>query len=131
MHAHKSENQTQFAAEEPFYESPYVPQEPPEPVDPEVVAAAKKKKLRWVGAIGGILLTVISLGLLAVLRPTVFQQEELQPTPTPTLTAEQTRWQGELGLLKTRLDEIDPTKEYLTTPPVDFELRLEGEPPRL
>ena len=132
---HENQNQTSFANQEPFLEDMYVPQKPEMPekiesqedLDATSLAAKRKKKMIVIGLIVvGIVLLAGILGL-AVMVPNKMQGD--QDTVTIVVPEEQpesiTRTERELTVLKERLDEIDPTREYLTVPPVNYDLRLE------
>ena len=134
MYMNEYQDQTAFANQEPFLENVSLPEKPvtpepePDPEDAAAVESAKRKKKMIV--IGGvitsvfILLIVLGLALLAP-RNTPTDSDPIDIIIPKEKTEAITRTERELEVLKDRLDEIDPTREYLTVPPVNYELRLE------
>lgn len=125
----KHENQTDFAQMEPLLEDTFLPEAPavPQDLEDEAVQAAKKRKLYVILGIAATSILLFTL-LLFVIFSTDGQQPDAPELPSlarPTSDKDVTQLDRELQVLKDRLDVIDPTKEYVTVPPVDYTLRLE------
>lgn len=125
----KYENQTDFAQVEPLLEDSSLPEKPPTPEDLDEQAASSKKQrklfvLLGIGAAVVLLFVILAIALFSTEAPQQVLQE--QPTVTrPTTEKDVTQIDRELQVLKDRLDVIDPTKEFVTVPPVNYNLRLE------
>jgi cytoskeletal protein RodZ len=125
----KYENQTDFAQVEPLLEDSSLPEKPPtkEELDEKTVASKRQRKLfvlLVVGAALVLLFVILVVALFSAEAPQQVQQE--QPSiARPTTEKDVTQIDRELQVLKDRLDVIDPTKEFVTVPPVNYNLRLE------
>lgn len=124
-------NQTTFANQEPVLEDASLPAEPAmfdkQVEQSESLKSRRNKKiLILVGSILGVLIMII--GVVLVLFASNGSQDApenqtIQVPKSEPVSASKT--ERELQVLKNRLDEIDPTREYITVPPVNYELRLE------
>lgn len=115
-------NQTQFSFEEPIFENPlqYEEEKPP------VVEKSKKSKKKLYITIG-IVVTVFLLLILFVIFLRLRNRNDVTETLKRDPAIEQ-----ELGPLQRRIEQsrfllesADPTKEDLSFPPVNFDLRLD------
>lgn len=120
------DSQTVFANEEPIFESSSLPEAPLPPAAPEE-SDKSKSRILLIGGVGFILILVINvIGIIFILsgngEPLV--DEEL-PSSEEVMMAGPSGWQRELDRLKEYLTEIEPEREFLPRPPVDYEIRLE------
>lgn len=119
-------DQTQFSEEEPLFESP---ESHPKNIQPSVAvtppANSKHKKMLIIGiSIIAIILLIITILALAMGRPKGEVEESITPSPSPAAITE-SEMQSRITKLRSDLKEADPTKQDLTFPPVDLELRLD------
>jgi len=137
------EDQTQFAQEEPTLEAvhtpvaPVVKKNPELPIDPEnmteeeLLAAAKvekAKKNKKMLILGGIIFAIVMLGsiLLIALMPQMSEPDVIDTNlQVQKPVTEQTKIERDVAELKDRLKQIDPTIEYSTVPPVNYEISLD------
>ena len=124
-----NQNQTDFAQSEPLLEDVTLPESPEVPVDPQELEVKKTKQRKLIVLISVIvgvlfLITVLLLTLMSTEAPPE-SEVEIPSLERPQSEKDVTQIDRELQVLKDRLDVIDPTKEYVTVPPVDYSLRLE------
>jgi Na+-transporting methylmalonyl-CoA/oxaloacetate decarboxylase gamma subunit len=124
-----NQNQTDFAQSEPLLEDVMLPESPEVPEDPLELEGkkAKQRKLIVLIAVGvGIVFLLVVL-LIAVMSTEAPKESEVEvpSLERPQSEKDVTQIDRELEVLKDRLDIIDPTREYVTVPPVDYTLRLE------
>lgn len=139
----KFEDQTQFAQEEPTLEDVHVPVAPvlnndpqmlkkPEEMTPdellEFTKVQKAKKGKKILVLAGIVFAIFLLGFVLVIA--LMPQQSPPPIidnnlETQKPTNVQTKIELDVQELKDRLEQIDPTLEYLTIPPVDYAISLD------
>jgi len=124
-----NQNQTDFAQSEPLLDDVTLPESPEVPVDPQELEVKKTKQRKLIVLISVIvgvlfLITVLLLTLMSTEAPPE-SEVEIPSLERPQSEKDVTQIDRELQVLKDRLDVIDPTKEYVTVPPVDYSLRLE------
>lgn len=116
-------NQTQFSFEEPIFENTAVYADETQK-DARQDAPKSKKKLLIFGLVGCIILVLLIVGLFALRgRNNTSQEttEEAVTIPTQELGPLQQRIQDARDLL----NASDPTKQDLSFPPVDLNIRLD------
>lgn len=126
MQEHVDTNQTHFAAQEPYLDTPtnprtYKPGDDDEaPVKP--VVWWKNRNTLLGGAVAFLIFLMVSLAVLFTSsgeNPLV----ELEPSPSPT-TQQSSEYQERLKILKDDLQKADPTQKELPFPPVSEEITL-------
>lgn len=138
-----TEDQTQFAVEEPYFEDVYTPTAPVkkevsiDPDDPNLSeedkvilakqqAQKKTKKMVILVVISFVVVSLVVLILIAFMAKEMTQKQILDVRTKDTQqNPEKSKVQRELDVLKNRLTEIDPIKEFLTVPPVNYKITLE------
>lgn len=127
------QDQTSFSAQEPLLEDISLPQPPQtqsqlEKSEEEAqLTASKRKKIYFIVGLFAIvvLVTVVVSFLFVSATNQVEEQIEQEEIAVPTTQRPVTKAERELRVLQDRLEVIDPTREYLTPPPVNYQLRLE------
>jgi flagellar basal body-associated protein FliL len=127
------QNQTDFAKTEPIFENASLPTAP-KMINPELdhelaldLAAKKKQKIVIVLLVSAAIFALILVMIITYFftsAPKDQTNNTLQIEPETTQVQE-SQLEREIKLLKQRLDEIDPIREFLITPPVDYDLKLE------
>lgn len=137
------EDQTQFALEEPTLEDVHVPVAPivkkdveiltnPEEMTPEELLeytkAQKAKKVKKMMVMSGIVFAIFLLSVVVLIA--LLPQRSAPPLIDSSLqtqkpTTQQTKIERDVLELKVRLEQIDPTLEYLTIPPVNYTISLD------
>ena len=120
-------NQTQFSFEEPIFENTQVYVDESQPILPQT--PKNKKKFIFIG-IGLFFLVLVVLTIVLIIRGnSVAQDGETQIKETKTTI--------ELGPIEQRIEDArvllntaDPTKQDLSFPPVDLNLRLDKKEDR-
>lgn len=115
-------NQTQFSFEEPIFENPLQYEEEKPPIV-EKSKKSKKKLYISIGIVATVFLLLILFVIFLRLRNKNDATEPLKRDPAI---------EQELGPLQRRIEQsrfllesADPTKEDLSFPPVNFDLRLD------
>lgn len=119
------DNQTQFSAEEPFFESPgSLPQEE-RVVAPKVPFFRRRKTVLF-------LILVVTLALMTILYAVnliVERNRKLGEAPEVTITAPSTQADNQfvrdVEELKAQLKAADPSQVELQPPALDFTIRLD------
>lgn len=121
------DSQTEFMNEEPLFESSQLP-EAPEPVEPPQKEDPSKSRIMMIGGIAFVLILFINIVGIVILMSNTDEPENVQE-----LAIDKQRqmvspgaWQAELSRLRSYLEEIEPEREYLPRPPVDYDIRLEA-----
>lgn len=123
-----SVNQTQFSFEEPFFEDITVPVGPKHEV---VEGPSKKSNKKLMLIIGFVGFLILILGLVVIFslskgeQTEQLQEEELIEQKTTT-----NPFQERITRAREELEDADPTKQDLSYPPIDMELRLDPKPRR-
>ena len=117
-------NQTQFSFEEPIFEDAQVYADETQPKEVQPPVNNKKKKILIIAGIVGFLFILLLL-LLVVVRA----RKAVTPTDDPVKQVEETKnddpIQDRIDDARDLLEEADPTKQDLSFPPVDMDLRLD------
>ncbi|NCN45842.1 MAG: hypothetical protein COU63_03080 [Candidatus Pacebacteria bacterium CG10_big_fil_rev_8_21_14_0_10_36_11] len=111
-------NQTQFAGEQPIFETP-----PIEPLDP--IAPPKKKIPPLYFIISGALIILIAVLTYAAINRKPVVEEVPEVTPTPTIASELSPIEQKLNTAVDLLKQANPETEKYPFPPIDMELRID------
>jgi len=122
-----NQNQTNFTFEEPLLESVSVPEAPEIAApDEDETSQPKKKKLLVLAAVGlSVFVLLILVFMVLVSTPEESAEEFVESTPTPTVTTDLSPEMVAFEELEARLQVIDPARDYLPQPAVDYEISLE------
>ncbi len=113
-------NQTQFGEEEPFFESPTLPEAPVVKSD---VAPPKPKKIwqqksfQLIG--GGVIIFLFLLTALVASQPRQRIRQILQNTTQPSPLPQASAFEVRVQKVKADLQNADPTKVDLPFPPIE------------
>lgn len=118
-------DQTRFSLEEPIFENEVVIQdETPQKIDEQ--DAKRKKKVVILATIGGFVLLFIALiVVLLVMRGRNGVVEETTPETVIPIEQDTDPLEQRIDAARSLLREADPTRQDLSFPPVDLDIRLD------